>query len=291
MQQLPPPLKFAFFGYGDNGFTSLSALLAKDLKPHLVIHISQNSQQLAELATAHQITTFVFNKLEKTILEAELNKIKLDLICIASFPYLIPQSIINLPKFGVLNVHTAALPKYRGYHPINWALIKDEPTVGVTLHYVDHGMDTGDIIDQTTIAVTNADDINTLKRRLNDAGAVLLVKAVDRINRSRKKLVGREQADSQATFAPKRSAADGKVKWSNNTRDIFNLIRALKDPYPNAFSITSSGDTVLIKATLLHSQPGTVLAQLNHGYYVVTTGDGIIAIKTDKSLTVGDVLK
>lgn len=282
-------LSMVFIGYANNGARSLAAVSQLDLDIRLVITPKEQSVEIISQAKKHN-HPFLHHQQKKDWLYRQINKLKPDLIVVASFPYLLKKGVIDIPKFGVINVHTGNLPRYRGYHPLNWALIRDEKTIGATVHYIDEGMDTGDILLQKTFPITNKDTINSLKNRANVLGSKLLVQVVKKFMKQRKKIPGVSQVDSQASYAPRRYPKDGLIKWTNSTRDIFNLIRALESPYPNAFTHSKSGEKVNISSSYIHPQAGTVLGEFRD-HYLVSTGDGAILVKTNAKLNIGEIFK
>jgi methionyl-tRNA formyltransferase len=211
-----------------------------------------------------------------------------DVMVVASFPWLLPQEVLDAPRLAALNVHTAKLPAYRGYHPLNWAIVRDEPEIGITVHYLDAGVDSGDILEQAAIPVTDRDDVNTIRERLTPLAGPLLVRALERLAEAGARVPGIQQRASQATFAPRRGPEDGRIKWTNTSRDVFNLVRALASPYPNAFSLREDGPRVELQSTYL-GEPGTVLAEVD-GHYLVATGDGVVLIRTSEPLRIGERL-
>lgn len=280
-------MKILFLGWNENGEKVLASLIRNGYIPKKVfVPEGYDVKNIYSICKSHKIAVSKANKdIDK--LGNKISLIKPDLIIIASFPWLISQNTIGLSKLGIINVHAGELPKYRGYHPINWAIIRDEPRIGVTVHYVDAGMDSGNILAQKTIPIKNNDTVITLRRKLTTIGARLLVNVVKKIDQ-KSKITGKQQRDSQVIFAPRRYPKDSEIKWSNNTRDIFNLIRALRDPYPNAFSY-KSGKKIEFKKVYLSKTPGKVIGKLK-GHYVISTGDGAILIKTLVPLKVNDIL-
>src|SRR5579883_3484412 len=108
----------------------------------------------------------------------ELRKLAPDLMVVAAYGQILPQSILDLPRFGCLNVHTSLLPKYRGAAPIQWAILEGEPLTGVTIMKMDAGLDTGDIITQQKTPVQDEDNSQTLHDRLASIGATLLIQTI-----------------------------------------------------------------------------------------------------------------
>lgn len=282
-------MNILFIGWGDGGFKCLKALVNNGLTvSQVVAPENYEIEEMKILCKKHDIPIINFRSAD--YLMNKIKKTNPNLIIIASFPKILPREIIFYPKFGTINVHTGELPKYRGYHPLNWAIIRDEKRVGVTVHYVGEKVDSGDILAQKTIVLKNEDTINTIKESLTRIGADLLVQVIKKIKKAGTKIKGKKQIESLATYAPKRIAEDGKINWQNNTRDIFNLIRALKTPYPNAFSFNKKGEKIEFKESYLYKITGKVLAKVRD-HYLISTGDGVILLKTKYRLKMGEFLK
>jgi len=283
-------MKMMFIGWNENGEKCLQTLLDKSYRfEQLVVPTGYDTEPMKRLASQHDLPVYEYAN-DLTALKDLVEKIQPDVILVASFPKLLTADILALPKYGVINVHTGELPKYRGFHPLNWAIIRDEARIGVTVHYMDVGMDTGDVLAQGTVDMNHDDDIVSIKEKTTTLGAELLGGVVDDLVTRNAKLIGRQQRDSQALFAPKRGPADGRIKWTNTSRDIFNMVRALVDPYPNAFALDSQGQEVRLKKAVVYGDVGKVLAQVD-GAYLISTGDGVILVKTDRQLAVGERLQ
>jgi len=282
-------MKILFIGWNENGERCLTNLLGRGHKfEHLIVPLGYDIEPMKDIAAAAGIPVYEYDRnLEQ--LEELVRKINPDLIIVASFPKLLPQKVLDLPRLGVINVHTGELPKYRGFHPLNWAIIRDEPRIGVTVHYMDAGMDTGDVLAQATVEMTNRDTILTIKDKTTALGAELLGPVVDKIANSGGKIPGTPQRDSQVLFAPRRTPGDSKIKWGNTSRDIFNLVRAVLGPYPNAHSTNAKGEKVEFQSSYVPGTPGSVIGEIE-GHYVITTGDGVIMLKTDRKLKIGERL-
>jgi methionyl-tRNA formyltransferase len=164
---------------------------------------------------------------------AELKQLSPDLIAVAAFGQILPQSILDLPKFGCLNVHTSLLPKYRGAAPIQWAILNDESETGITIMQMDAGLDTGGIITQEKTTITEADTGQTLHDRLAQMGGDLLVRTIPEFVAG--KLPAQPQPAEGATYAAKIKKQDGQIDWQKSAREIWNRIRALTS-WPGAFT-------------------------------------------------------
>ncbi|QQG44090.1 MAG: methionyl-tRNA formyltransferase [Candidatus Roizmanbacteria bacterium] len=281
-------MKILFIGWGDNGYKCLKELLNNRFKiVSVIVPKNYDVKGIQQLCNRRNIDLEVYQSSQ--VLFTKMKLIKPDLMIVASFPKIFPKNIIFYPQFGSINVHAGELPKYRGYHPLNWAIIRDEKQIGVTVHYLDEGMDSGDILLQKTIPLSNYDDINTVKKALVKLGAQLLVQVVKKISKVKKRLKGKKQNENNATYAPKRNKEDGKIIWENNAREIFNLVRALKSPYPNTFAFNRKKERVEFQESYLSNKVGEVLAKVK-GYYLISVGDGVILLKTKKKLSIEEIL-
>lgn len=169
---------------------------------------------------------------------AELRRWQPDLIAVAAFGQILPKSILELPRFGCLNVHTSLLPKYRGAAPIQWAMLNDEPETGVTIMKMDAGLDTGDILTQQATAIRPEDNAETLHDRLAEIGAALLVRTIPDYVAG--KIPLRPQPPDRASYAPKIKKEHGQIDWHSPARALWNRVRAFT-PWPGAFTFLAGG--------------------------------------------------
>jgi len=164
---------------------------------------------------------------------AELRRWQPELIAVAAFGQILPKSILELPRFGCVNVHTSLLPKYRGAAPIQWAILNDEDETGVTIMKMDAGLDTGDILTQRATPIRPDDNAAALHDRLAQIGAELLGQTIPDYVAG--KIAPRPQQSELATHAPKIRKADGRIDWRLPARAIWNRVRAFT-PWPGAFT-------------------------------------------------------
>jgi methionyl-tRNA formyltransferase len=188
---------------------------------------------------------------------SELRRWQPDLIAVAAFGRILPKSILALPRFGCLNVHTSLLPKYRGAAPIQWAILNDEPETGVTIMRMDAGLDTGDILTQQATPIRTDDNAETLHDRLAQIGAQLLVQTIPDYVAG--KILPRPQQAELATYAPKIGKRDGWIDWRLPARTIWNRVRAFT-PWPGAFTFlpgvpSSGGAAAAVDAPLESAAP------------------------------------
>jgi methionyl-tRNA formyltransferase len=163
----------------------------------------------------------------------ELRTLAPDLIVVAAYGQILPPSILELPRFGCVNVHTSLLPKYRGAAPIQWAILEDETETGVTIMKMDPGLDTGDILSQERTPIRPEDNAESLHDRLAALGAKLLVKTIREFVDG--KISPRPQPAEGASYARKITKEDGLIDWTQPARVLWNRVRAFA-PWPGAFT-------------------------------------------------------
>lgn len=171
----------------------------------------------------------------------ELAALKPDLIIVTAYGQILPQTVLDLPRFGCLNVHTSLLPKYRGAAPIQWAILEDQPQTGVTIMKMDAGLDTGDILAQLATPILPADNSQTLHDRLAQIGAELLVKTLPGYVSGA--IQPRKQPEEGLSYARKITKEDGRLDWTRPARVLWNRVRAFI-PWPGAFTLLP-GETKL----------------------------------------------
>jgi methionyl-tRNA formyltransferase len=217
---------------------------------------------------------------------SELRELKPDLIVVVAYGQILPQSILDLPKFGCVNVHTSLLPKYRGASPIQSAILNGETETGVTIMKMDAGLDTGEIISQKRIPILPEDNSQTLHDKLAQLGAELLVETIPDYVAG--KIQPKPQPAEGASYAAKIKKEDGKIDWNEPAEKILNKLRAFT-PWPSAFTFLPDlvGTLAPPKAQLLkiwkaevsgdNGQTGTVLSADKNGI-VVACGKNALRI-------------
>jgi methionyl-tRNA formyltransferase len=203
-----------------------------------------------------------------------------DFLLLAGWYYLIPSTIRRIAPRGCAGVHASRLPKYRGGAPINWALINGEEQTGITLFYLDDGVDTGDIIASTAIPIAFEDTCGTLYEKVIVETQVLLKRYLPMIAKDSAPRVPQDERD--ATWFPQRFPEDGRISWSCSTLQMYNWVRALTRPYPGAFTFFEGRRIVVWKAALLDEKieapPGTVLSVVTGRSLDVATVDGSLRV-------------
>ena len=186
-----------------------------------------------ELATRHELPVLQPERVRDQVFLEDLRDHGPDLIVVAAYGQILPQALLDLPTHGCLNVHSSLLPKFRGAAPIQWALLTDCVTTGVTIMKMDAGMDTGAIVAQESTAIHADDNAETLHDRLSLMGGDLLVRTVPEFVAG--KIVPRKQAESEVSLARKLTKEDGDLNWTESARALWNRVRAL-NPWPGAYT-------------------------------------------------------
>jgi len=182
-----------------------------------------------------------------------------DLIAVVAYGKILPPDILAIPRYGCVNMHASLLPRYRGAAPLQRALMNGETRTGLTAMLMDEGLDTGGILLQDTMDISDADDIDSLFERAAERGGELMLEAVRRLEEGT--AVPVRQDPSLATYAPPLTRADGRVDFTSmDAREIFCRVRALAR-WPVAYFEREGGAVKIRKAFLsdLAGQPGTVL--------------------------------
>lgn len=192
-----------------------------------------------------------------------------ELIVVAAYGQILSRSILELPRYGCINVHTSLLPRYRGAAPIQWAILNDDAETGVTIMQMDAGMDTGGIISQERTPISAEYNAQTLHDRLASIGANLLLRTVPDFVSG--KIKPQPQPPDGIVYAPKIKKEDGRIDWAQPARVIWNAVRGLV-PWPVAFTfLPATGELVKIwEARIVDGSgaPGIILAADKEGIVV-----------------------
>jgi methionyl-tRNA formyltransferase len=166
-------------------------------------------------------------------LRARLGDINPAAIIVVGYGRIIPDWMLELPRYGNLNLHASLLPKYRGAAPIQWAIARGEPVTGVTTMRIDQGLDTGDILLQRDLAIADTDTAQTLAPRLAAIGAELMIETLHGLEAGA--IAPHPQNNSEASLAPILKKEDGRIEFSRTAEEIHNRFRGFQ-PWPGAFT-------------------------------------------------------
>ena len=186
-----------------------------------------------EEAVAHGITVLQPERARDEAFVEELRTYNADVIVVVAFGQLLPASIINMPRYGCINVHASLLPKYRGASPIQWAVIDGCEYSGVTTMKMDEGLDTGDILMVEKVKLDAKETGGSLFDRLSDVGAHLLVKTLEGLEAGT--ITPVKQDDSESTYVKMLHKSFGKMDFNKSAAELERLIRGL-NPWPSAFT-------------------------------------------------------
>ena len=230
-------------------------------------------------AMSHGIPVYQPRTLRDQAFAEWLASVDPDLILVVAFGMILPANVLSYPKYGCINVHASLLPKYRGAAPMQRAIMEGENETGVTVMYMDVGLDTGDMIEKKATPITGTDTLETVHDKLAEIGADLLLQTVQTIAAG-KPLPREKQNDALATYAAKIERADAKLDFTKTACELDRQIRALT-PIPYAYFTRSDGATVKVlsaRPVQGRGEPGTVLATScdGDGYLRVACGEGAL---------------
>lgn len=280
-------MKVVFMGTPDFAVPSLKALTEKH---QVTAVISQPDRPkgrgkhlvptpVKEEALKHNIPVYQPEKIRDDEFVEMLSKIEGDIFVVAAYGQLLPEKILNMPKYGCINVHGSLLPRYRGAAPIQQAIIDGEEKSGVTIMYMAKGLDCGDMILKKETAITPEDTYGSLYDRISLLGADALLEAMDMLERGTAK--PEKQQDELSTYAKKITKEMGLIDWNKSSRDIINLIRGF-NPMPGAYTFYDDESFKIWKAisvdTTYEGQCGEIVDVNSKKGFTVKTGDGAVLV-------------
>lgn len=220
---------------------------------------------------------------------AQIAELKPDLIVVVAFGQILSQALLDVPRFGCINVHASLLPRYRGAAPIEWSIINGETVTGVTTMQMDAGLDTGDMLLSSEVAIGEEMILPELRERLMTVGADLLLKTLYLLQRGELQPV--KQDDSLSTYAPMLKKDTGLIDWTRPARQLHNLIRGL-------YGGARAGNVKIFRTRLATENLSLAPAQIKivGQKFFTGTGDGALEIlelqaPNSKKLTAADFLR
>lgn len=196
-------------------------------------------------AQEHNIPVYQPITLKNNSFAEELNNLNPDIIVVVAYGQLLPEYVLNYPKYGCVNVHGSLLPKYRGAAPIQWSVINGDKTTGVTTMYMDKSLDTGDMILKEETEIGETETAGELFDRLSAMGAKLIVRTIELIAEGAAPRI--KQNESLSCYAPMMTKETGHIDWEKSADEIINLIRGT-NPWPLAFSMYKSDTMKIFRA-------------------------------------------
>ena len=192
--------------------------------------------EISQLCKHEKIELYTIGKMNE---EATIDKCKQwepELIVVSGWYHIIGKAIRNIPLYGVVGLHPSSLPKYRGGAPLVWQMINGEDKAGITLFYMDEGIDSGDIIAQAEEVIEETDTIATLYEKIGNRGIELLEKYLPLIALGKAPRIKQENLQDSDIY-PQRKPEDGMIDWKKSPKEIQNFVRAQTKPYPGAYTI------------------------------------------------------
>jgi len=258
----------------DAGY-EVKAVLTQPDRPRGRRH-QTSASAVKQAALARGLTVYQPERVRRPEAVEYLRNLAPEAMVVVGYGQIIPQSVIDIPRLGILNVHASLLPKYRGAAPVQWAIAKGETRTGVTIMRIDAGLDTGDILSAAETEVASEESAIDVSQRLASMGATLLVETLAEWAAGR--ITPQKQNDSQATLAPILKKEDGLIDWSRPAAEIHNRVRGFQ-PWPGAYT-TFRGQTLNVWRSRVAQPawpvaPGT-LVQLKP--VVVAAGEGALEL-------------
>lgn len=232
-----------------------------------------------EYALEQGLTVYQPQKVKTPEFVELLHELQPELIVVAAFGQFLSKEILELPKYGCINVHASLLPKYRGAAPIQYAIIKGEKESGVTIMQMDIGMDTGAMLDKVVVPIAENTTMGELHDALREQGAALLLEVIDKIAAGT--AVAEPQDDAQATYATLLDRSMEHIDWSKTAQEVHNLIRGF-NPAPSTFTKLPNGKSLKIWGSKMTAKSstaaaGTVIETGKHSFFVAC-GEGVLEI-------------
>ena len=253
-----------------------------------------SSTPVGQFAKENKIKLLEPDNLNAIDFQSQLKNLEVDIFLIVAYRIL-PEKIIEIPKYGAINLHVSLLPKYRGAAPIQWALMNGDTETGVTIFQIDNKVDTGDILAQEKFPIHKDDNMWTLGTRLCNSGAEIMIDVIEKIEEGSIEILKQNQAS--VSFAPKITKKMRCINWNWSATKIHNWVRGLS-PYPSMYTILNGRNVKIFKTFIEKSsirKPGAII-NINHNSILVGTGNNLlglleIQLEGKKKLSIEEYLK
>lgn len=278
-------MKVIFMGTPDFAVASLEALLKEHEVPAVVTQPDKpkgRGKKMAfspvkEYALAHGLEVLQPERVRAPEFVEELRKYGAELIAVTAFGQILPEEILDMPKYGCINVHGSLLPKYRGAAPMQRAIIDGETLTGITTMFMAKGMDTGDMLLKTEVAIAPEDDFGTLHDKMAAAGAALLLETIAGLENNT--IERTPQDEAEATYAPMIGKETGHIDWGRSGQEIINLMRGLT-PGPGAYAVYEGEPLKIFRAEAAEGNyPDAAFGEITEvtkKAFAVKCGDGTL---------------
>ncbi len=287
-------MKAIVFAYHDIGCAGLKALTEAGYDVQAVFtHTDDPGENnffssVARLGAELDLPVYAPEDVNHPLWVDRIRALQPDVIFSFYYRHMLSDEILSLAPQGGFNLHGSLLPHYRGRAPVNWALVNGETETGATLHKMVKRPDAGDIVGQQKVTIADNDTALTLHKKVLEAAQVVLQEQLPKLKNGTATFT--KQDESQASYFGRRTAADGEILWHKSAKEINNLVRAVTEPYPGAFSYLGQRKLIVWRSRVLDTQhdkqPGTVLSA---SPLVIACGEGaleIVAGQNDSGLYV-----
>ncbi|WP_028951285.1 methionyl-tRNA formyltransferase [Sulfurihydrogenibium subterraneum] len=284
-------MKVLFWGTPEFAVESLKALIQSN---HQVVAVITQPDKpkgrgqkvqptpVKEEALKHNIPVLQPEKIKNNqeLIET-IKQLNPDISVVVAYGKILPEEIINIPKYKTINVHASLLPKYRGSAPIQRAIMDGEEETGVCIMEIVKELDAGDVYACRKVKILPEDDIITLHDKLAKEGARLLIEVLDKIEKGQIEKVPQDHL--KATYAKPIEKEEGRIDWNKPAKDIFNQVRALK-VWPKAFTNFRDFQIKILDVEVIkdykEGRPGEIVKASDKEGIIVKTADGCLFIKT-----------
>ncbi len=233
-----------------------------------------------ELALHYNIDVHQPDKIKDRDVIGLIRGIASELIVVVAYGKILPKELLDIPKYGAINVHASLLPRYRGAAPVQWSILNGDKTTGITIMKVIEELDAGDIILQGSVPILQEDNAATLTDKLFKVGSKLLVKAIGEIKAGTVKYIA--QDPKLVTYASMLKKEDGIIDWKKPALEIINKIRAL-NPWPVAYTYLNGKAFRIFSASPGLSEkvnhPGLVIECVRDEGFEIAAGEGTVFVK------------
>jgi methionyl-tRNA formyltransferase len=277
--------RILFFGYSEVGCECLELLLARgDNVIALITHEDNPQEKIwfktpAVVAREQGVPIFTPESVNNPAWRERIAALAPDLILSVYYRHMIGTKILALPRLGAWNLHGSLLPKYRGRAPINWAVLHGEPRIGMTLHRMVKSADAGAIVDQEGVEIGHRDTAEQAFRKVLPCARRVLARQIDALLAGTAKET--PQDESQATYFGGRKPEDGRINWAQTATQVFNVIRAVTDPYPGAFTDVGGARLMIWWAETDSPATRALYAESNQPGEILSLDPLVVATRND----------
>lgn len=281
-------MKAVVFAYHDMGCVGVQALLDAGFDIAAIFTHADNAQEnaffgsVARLAAERGIPVYAPDDVNHPLWVDRIAEMKPDVIFSFYYRNLLGEAIMNNARIGAFNLHGSLLPAYRGRAPLNWVLVNGETQTGVTLHRMISRADAGAIIAQQAVEIADADDALSLHRKLTESAKHLLEGALPTLKNGT--FSETAQDESKASYVGRRTPEDGRLEWEKPAQTLHNLVRAVSDPWPGAFSFVGTHKFIVwksrVRSDVAPARSGTVISVAP---LIIACGEGALEVMTGQT--------